>query len=43
MRLKETAFKITPGPHAVLLLYQVGWRTLAESVVPANMTLRPLL
>ena len=42
MHLKEIAYHVAPGAHAVLLLDQAGWHGSAELIVPNNITLMPL-
>lgn len=42
LHLKEIAFHVAPGAHAVILLDQAGWHGSAELVVPPNITLMPL-
>jgi hypothetical protein len=42
MHLKEIAFHVAPGAHAVLLLDQAGWHGSAKLVVPPSITLMPL-
>ena len=43
LHLEEIAFHVAPGAHAVLILDQEGWLSSAQLVVPANITLIPLL
>ena len=42
LHLKEIAFHVALGAHAVILLDQAGWHGSAELVVPPNITLMPL-
>jgi hypothetical protein len=41
--LAEMASAVAPRAHAVLLLDQAGWHLSERLVVPANITLMPLL
>ena len=42
MHLKEIAFHVAPGAHAVVLLDQDGWHGSNDLIVPSNITLMPL-
>ena len=41
LHLGEIASDVAPGPHAVLLLDQAGWRKSGKLDVPLNLTLLP--
>jgi hypothetical protein len=41
--LKEISATVDKGAHAVLMLDQAGWHGSAGLIVPANITLLPLL
>ena len=43
LHLAEIAQAVAPGAHAVVLLDQAGWHQSKRLVIPANITLLPLL
>lgn len=42
LHLAEISTSVSPGKHAVLLLYQAGWHLASDVAVPNNITLLPL-